>query len=152
MTPHTINDESFFQQLYAEYYQQRFSFLPNDQLKSIVELQYLAKIASYNKQWPKAIAYLVQLDHIAIGKIILNENASSMHIVDVLVSEKYRNQGLGRKLLHSVEQKALDVGCPKVTLSVAINNKAKHLYDNLGYEVISQDDNHFAMQKLLRGS
>jgi len=148
----TTSDESFFQQLDAEHAQRIFPFLPHDQLGKIVEMQYLAKLSSYKKQWPDAITYLVQAGQLGIGKIILSKYKSGLHIIDVIIGEKYRNKGFGRKLLTLVEQRALDIGCTKLTLSVATNNRAKKLYDNLGYKVTSQNETHIAMQKQLMKS
>ncbi|WP_041737146.1 GNAT family N-acetyltransferase [Colwellia psychrerythraea] len=149
ITRFTSSDEQFFLKLYSEHAQQNLPFLPHEQLDKIVEMQYLAQLSYYNNQWPDAITYLVQAEHLEIGKIILSKYQSGLHIIDVVIGEKYRNKGFGRKLLTLVEQRALDIGCTKLTLSVATNNRAKKLYDYLGYKVTSQNETHTAMQKQL---
>lgn len=149
IAPGTTRDESFFQQMDAEHAQRIFQFLPREQLENLLEMQYLAKLSFYNNQWPDATTYLVKAERLGIGKIILSTYKSGLHIIDVVIAEKYRNKGIGRKLLMLVEQRALDIGCTKLTLSVATNNRAKTLYDYLGYEVTSQNETHIAMQKQL---
>lgn len=149
IAPGTTRDESFFQQMDAEHAQRIFQFLPREQLENLLEMQYLAKLSFYNDQWPDATTYLVKAERLGIGKIILSTYKSGLHIIDVVIAEKYRNKGIGRKLLMLVEQRALDIGCTKLTLSVATNNRAKTLYDYLGYEVTSQNETHIAMQKQL---
>ncbi len=149
ITRFTSSDEQFFIKLYAEHAHKNLPFLPLEQLDKIVEMQYLAQLSYYNNQWPDAITYLVQAEHLEIGKIILNKSKSDLHIIDVIIAEKYRNKELGRKLLTLVEQRALDIGCTKLTLSVATNNRAKKLYDYLGYKVTAQNETHIAMQKQL---
>lgn len=149
IAPGTTRDESFFQQMDAEHAQRIFQFLPREQRENLLEMQYLAKLSFYNNQWPDATTYLVKAERLGIGKIILSTYKSGLHIIDVVIAEKYRNKGIGRKLLMLVEQRALDIGCTKLTLSVATNNRAKTLYDYLGYEVTSQNETHIAMQKQL---
>ncbi len=149
IAPGTSRDESFFQQMDAEHAQRIFQFLPREQRENLLEMQYLAKLSFYNDQWPDATTYLVKAERLGIGKIILSTYKSGLHIIDVVIAEKYRNKGIGRKLLMLVEQRALDIGCTKLTLSVATNNRAKTLYDYLGYEVTSQNETHIAMQKQL---
>jgi len=152
IAPGTTSDESFFQQLDAEHVQGILPFLPREQRENLLEIQYLAKLSSYKNQWPGATTYLVKAEQLDIGKIILSKHKSGLHIIDVIIGEKYRNKGFGRKLLTLVEQRALDIGCTKLTLSVATNNRAKKLYDNLGYKVTSQNETHIAMQKQLMKS
>jgi len=145
----TLSDEQFFLKLYSEQAYKNLPFLPHEQLDKIVEMQYLAQLSSYNNQWPDATTYLVKAEQLGIGKIILSKYESGLHIIDVVIGEKYRNKGFGRKLLMLVEKRALDIGCPKLTLSVATNNRAKKLYDHLGYKATSQTETHIAMQKQL---
>lgn len=149
ITRFTSSDEPFFLKLYSEQAYKNLPFLPHEQLDKIVEMQYLAQLSYYNNQWPDAITYLVQAEHLEIGKIILSKYKSGLHIIDVVIDEKHRNKGFGRKLLMLVEQKALDIGCTTVTLSVVTNNRAKKLYDYQGYKVTSQNETHIAMQKQL---
>ena len=149
IVPSTTNDQPFFQKLDAEGSQQIFQFLSGDQLKQIVEMQYLAKLSSYSSQWPKATTYLVLADHLKVGKIILNKYKPNLHIIDIIIAKRHRNKGFGRILLELVEKEAIDIGCIQVSLSVANNNSAKNLYVNLGYKVTGENESHFAMQKQL---
>ena len=145
----TTSDESFFQQIDAEHAQRIFQFLPREQRENLIEMQYLAKLSAYKSQWADAATYLVKAERLGIGKIILSTYKSGMHIIDVVIAEKYRNKGIGRQLLMLVEQRALDIGCTKLTLSVATNNRAKALYDHLGYKVTVQNETQVAMKKQL---
>jgi ribosomal protein S18 acetylase RimI-like enzyme len=52
-----------------------------------------------------------------------------VNIHDVIVTSDWRNKGLGRLMLSKVIEKALELGCSKVTLEVREDNdNAKHLY------------------------
>jgi ribosomal protein S18 acetylase RimI-like enzyme len=57
-----------------------------------------------------------------------------VNIHDVIVSQQWRNKGVGRKMLEKVIGESKRLGCAKVTLEVREDNEnAKHLYDSLGF-------------------
>ena len=57
-----------------------------------------------------------------------------INIHDFAVLPAHRSQGVGRRLMEEVEQKARDLGCCKLTLEVQENNhRAKHVYEAAGF-------------------
>jgi len=57
-----------------------------------------------------------------------------INIHDIIVSESWRNNGVGRRMLEEVVHRAVEMGCSKVTLEVrADNHNAKYLYNSLGF-------------------
>ena len=60
----------------------------------------------------------------------------SLYVDDICVDEKYRRQGVGRKLYDFVIQYAKNEGCFKVTLNVWDKNpEAKAFYEDMGMKV-----------------
>ena len=60
----------------------------------------------------------------------------SLYVDDICVDEKYRRQGVGRKLYDFVIQYAKNEGCFNVTLNVWDKNpEAKAFYENMGMKV-----------------
>ncbi len=57
-----------------------------------------------------------------------------INIHDIIVYNKFRDKGIGRKMLEHVFDKAKETGCAKVTLEVREDNKrAQYLYSSLGF-------------------
>lgn len=57
-----------------------------------------------------------------------------INIHDIVVLDKYRNQGIGRKLLEEIHRLASELNCSKLTLEVREDNlSAQHLYKSMGY-------------------
>lgn len=57
-----------------------------------------------------------------------------INIHDVIVTESWRNNRVGRQMLQTVIDRAAEMGCSKVTLEVrADNHNARYLYDSLGF-------------------
>ena len=52
------------------------------------------------------------------------------------VSPLRRNKGYGKKILHNIESRLLDLGCPKINLMVRTSNqKVIRFYEGLGYRI-----------------
>ncbi|MCE2503257.1 MAG: GNAT family N-acetyltransferase [Chlorobi bacterium] len=56
-----------------------------------------------------------------------------INVHDLAVIMEYRGQGIGEKLLRSVETKANELGCCKLTLEVREDNRARRLYERFGF-------------------
>jgi len=57
-----------------------------------------------------------------------------INIHDVIVSQAWRNKGVGRKLVEAILERAKEMDCSKVTLEVREDNdNARHLYNSLGF-------------------
>jgi GNAT superfamily N-acetyltransferase len=57
-----------------------------------------------------------------------------INIHDLAVLFKYRGQGISRKLMQAVENKARELGCAKITLEVLEDNqRARHVYETAGF-------------------
>jgi len=52
------------------------------------------------------------------------------------VSPQHQGKGYGRKIMHTVEKRIQQKGCPKINLMIrATNTQAVEFYDAIGYEV-----------------
>ena len=57
-----------------------------------------------------------------------------INIHDLVVTERYRNKGIGRTMLRKIADIAKENGCCKITLEVRDDNEqAQHLYASEGY-------------------
>jgi [ribosomal protein S18]-alanine N-acetyltransferase len=65
------------------------------------------------------------------------------------VDRKFRNQGIGTKLLASLFDKAKVNGYKTLSLSVDKRNKVLNLYKRLGFEIVGEVDTAYTMKKVL---
>ncbi|MEM8720806.1 MAG: GNAT family N-acetyltransferase [Cyanobacteria bacterium P01_G01_bin.39] len=75
----------------------------------------------------------------------INDNTPELSIA---VLPEHRGQGIGTQLITTLLSKVKNC-YSAVSLSVSLDNPALHLYNRLGFEVISQDDNSLIMKKNL---
>lgn len=74
---------------------------------------------------------------VIVGGLLAETLWQWLHIDILWLEEKYRNQGLGRKLMLAAEQKAIERGCRFAFLDTW-EFQAKEFYLKLGYEVFGE--------------
>ena len=77
-----------------------------------------------------------------------HEQNHYIYLDDFSVTEKYRNMGIGTKLIDAAESYARKNGIPAVLLHVEkTNESAMGLYEKLGYTIYRNDGHRFLMKK-----
>lgn len=64
----------------------------------------------------------------------------------ISIYKEYRNQGIGRALMEKVLETLKNQGFRQVSLSVQKANYAVKLYKNVGFEIISENDEEYIMK------
>lgn len=91
-------------------------------------------------EMPTAVSILAYAGEEPVGLVNCFLGVSSfkakrlMNIHDLCVVPHYRGRGIGRVLLESVEQKAEQMGCCKITMEVREDNRAQSLYKRFGFQ------------------
>jgi ribosomal protein S18 acetylase RimI-like enzyme len=99
------------------------------------------KLVEGLKHHPSKLIYLARSDNQFIGLINCFINFATftvkpfINIHDVIVTDAWRNNGIGRQMIRKVIDMAEEMDCSKVTLEVrADNHNAKYLYESLGFK------------------
>jgi ribosomal protein S18 acetylase RimI-like enzyme len=69
------------------------------------------------------------------------EAPKGIHLVELQVSPEHRNKGFGALLLGEVERRAREQRAPTLSLTTAIDNPARHLYERSGFRVEAEKRN-----------
>lgn len=66
--------------------------------------------------------------------VVENVDAQECHLEDLYVYEQYRNQGIGKKLIHEAKRIAAETGFINISLNVLPNNaNAREIYKEFGF-------------------
>ena len=77
---------------------------------------------------------------IGIGNIILNKNTKFAHALHIFIDSKYRNKGLGTKMLQYLEALAKDDNMITISINVMPKNKsALKLYEKMGFKELKSN-------------
>lgn len=128
--------------------------------RSVLELPELSK---YYLNWgsiPHDLAIVAEAEDVLMGAVWGRAHQpphQGYGFVDVDVPEigiavtpAFRNQGVGTKLVKTIEKHYRESGVQSISLSVDRQNPAKVLYDRLGFQVISDNGHDFIMQRMLK--
>ncbi len=92
---------------------------------------------------------------LAVGRLHCVDTRTAQ-IRFMAVAESCRRQGLGRRLLESLEDAARDSGCSEIILQA--RESSIRFYENAGYRLVAKSHRlfnriqHFKMRKVLSGS
>lgn len=104
--------------------------LPDDTRKDLIREM---------KNFPTTLCFIAFADGKPAGVANCFYNFSTFHasrvlnIHDLAVSPGFRSKGIGEMLLAAAEKRAAETGCCKVTLEVREDNRARNLYERLGF-------------------
>jgi ribosomal protein S18 acetylase RimI-like enzyme len=90
-------------------------------------------------------AKIILLKDQKIGLLKILEHQNSIEIIQIQIEPLYQGKGLGQKIIKSIIEK-LSGEKLSVTLSVLKENKAKKLYDTIGFKVIIENNESFIMK------
>lgn len=92
------------------------------------------------KKMEGAFSLIAYLEEEAVGiancfiQFSTFEARKTINIHDLAVREGYRGLGIGTRLLKSVQGRARDLSCCRITLEVREDNPALDLYERFGFE------------------
>ena len=137
------------EQISKEDYQAYCALLPQlSPQVSIPSYEYLNQVLGA----PQLCFFMAKKDHLVGGlSLVLNHLTTGLNvrIEDVIVDERMRGQGLGRKLMEKALEKAQLLGASAISLSS--NPKrvaANQLYQKLGFQHITTNVYRYAFAKL----
>jgi ribosomal protein S18 acetylase RimI-like enzyme len=90
---------------------------------------------------------VVSVDDVDVGAVWLSEDDDgSMRIGLIEVQPSSQSQGIGTAVIRALDEEAARAGSA-LTLRVRHGNRARGLYDRLGFVVESEDDTHAYMRR-----
>jgi ribosomal protein S18 acetylase RimI-like enzyme len=143
----TMNPDIIEADLQNTLHQEAIVFLLNEYAKDLQGYKRSLPEAVLNElipgmmKIPAAIVFLARVDEQFAGMAICFIGFSTFYarpvinIHDFTVLNQFRRQGIGKKLVAAVEQKAMQLNCCKLTLEVQEKNiHALRLYEQCGFD------------------
>ena len=135
-----INDVSAIGKLYREQFKEMSKLIPDFIKEGDQSTEFLENTISNEN----SDILVCEIDDIIIGFILLQAKqrpdfsfivpGKYCYIMDLIVTEKYRNNGFGTELMNSAKIWAKEKDCRFINLEVLTNNpKAIALYEKLGF-------------------
>ena len=88
---------------------------------------------------------LIRRDTETIGMVKVTRSAQAWHLMQIQVVPAWQGRGVGRQVIAQILSEAHGNNVP-VWLSVLKVNPARKLYERLGFAVVAQKENSYAMR------
>lgn len=143
----TNADEAFLYEVYRSTRKQEVDLWgwSVEQTQTFLMMQWRAQQASYNRQFPTANHYMIVVDQQCVGRLLIEELSDYHHLIDISILPTYQRKGLATSIIVELLQKARE-GNKAVLLRVFHTNPARHLYERLGFQVVSGDELYLTMR------
>lgn len=141
-------DTPFFEKLYFETRREEFAQLGWDevQLAPFLKMQFDLQTRAYAMQFPKAETFTIESGGEKVGRLITNDEAGEIRLVDIAVLPESRGLGIGSFVMEKLQSEAAENG-KSVTLQVLKTNlPAIRLYEKFNFAATGEDDLYLMMQ------
>ena len=88
---------------------------------------------------------IVRTGNLDIGMFKVKRNTDKWEIIQIQLLPDYQRLGIGTKLIRNLQQEASLQRIP-IFLSVLKVNPARHLYENLGFEIVEKKEKSYTMR------
>lgn len=88
---------------------------------------------------------IVQVEARDVGVIAVTRRPSELFLDNIQLVPDYQGQGLGTALIRDLQGEARAEGMP-VALRVIVSNRARMLYERLGFVITGQSDTHYHLR------
>jgi ribosomal protein S18 acetylase RimI-like enzyme len=130
----TPEDTQFLASLYSDTRREEVSAWgwPPVQQELFLRMQFEAQCRSYRAVFPDAEDHIICIDRSAIGRMLVTQDQSGKHLVDIALLSEYRNRGIGTGLLRQLLYECESNG-HTLSLQALHMNRAIRLYRRLGF-------------------
>ena len=130
-------DEGLLRAIYASTRAEELAMTPwtDEQKDAFCSMQFEAQRAHYAEAYPTLEQDVVVVDGQDAGRLLVARLPGDIRVVDIAILPPFRGLGVGGKLLSDVLAEAAE-SRSKVTIHVEHQNRARNLYDRLGFEVV----------------
>ena len=141
------DDLPLLRRVYASTRQEELASLNWDDAQQawFLDMQFDLQARAYAQAYPEAECQVVVCDGQPVGRLIADRCSDVIRLVDIALLAGYRSAGIGSELLRRLLDEAAAAGRP-VVLHVARSNRARTLYQRLGFAVTMRDDVYLEMQ------
>lgn len=113
--------------------------LDDTALVSFLRMQHRLQLASYTRDYPRARHEVLRCAGERAGYACVDRCDETITLVDIALLGAFRNRGIGSAYLRALQSEASAEGAA-LRLSVRPDNRARALYERLGFQTVSADE------------
>jgi ribosomal protein S18 acetylase RimI-like enzyme len=114
-------------------------------------MQFEAQRRHYTTYYPAAAHEVVVVDGEPAGRLYVDRGENEICVVDIAFLPEYRARGIGTELLTPILAEA-DAAGKKVSIHVERTNRARRLYERLGFIEVADQGLYALLERTPRSS
>jgi ribosomal protein S18 acetylase RimI-like enzyme len=141
-------DQAFLQDLYAQLRTPELAGLPwpAEQRAAFLRMQFEARARSHASV-PGLQEWIIECHGQRAGALAVARTRDRIHLVNIALRPELTNRGLGTRLLTALIAESEAAGIP-VSLAVERNNRARSLYQRLGFKETADEGVYMKLERL----
>lgn len=142
LRPIAPDDEALLATIYASTRAEEMAMVTHwteEQKQAFLAHQFHAQHSYYQQVYPNAQYSIILSDGIPAGRIYVEREIieRNIRVIDITLLPEFRGQGIGEYLFTQLQNEARQSG-KILSIHVEQNNRARHLYERLGFKVIKE--------------
>lgn len=140
-------DEDFLYEVYASTRRDELAHVgwSDVEREAFLRMQFTAQQWSYRAQFPAADFQIILWHERPIGRLYLQHGSDEIRGIDIALLPAYRQAGIGTAILQDRLDEAARQG-KLFRLHVAKSNRARRLYERLGFTAVRDDGVYLFME------
>jgi len=153
LRPALPKDETFlYQLLYENFYEKLYAWAWDPSIRQpLLNMQIQGQRATYAAMYPHADHGIIVFDGNDVGRILVDRGPQINTLVDITIRKQNRAAGMGTVLVRSLCIEAEMMRKP-LRLQVAVDNRARNLYQRLGFRLIEDLQLNLVMERAPGGA
>jgi GNAT superfamily N-acetyltransferase len=134
LRPAGADDAEFLYRVYANtrYEELAPTGWPPEQVEAFLRMQFHAQDTHYRQHYPAAAFDVILVDGVPAGRLYIHHWPDQIRIIDISLLPEFRGVGVGTVLFQRIMSEAAATGL-RVSIHVESFNRARHLYERLGF-------------------
>jgi ribosomal protein S18 acetylase RimI-like enzyme len=148
LRPAGDGDRAFLAEVYASTRADELAMVPwsDEQKAAFLAHQFEAQDTHYRAHYDGAAFDVIEVDGERAGRLYVHRGAREIRIVDIALAPAFRGRGLGTGLLRALIAEA-DGGGRTLSIHVEMNNRARRLYERLGFRAVGEHGPYVRMER-----
>lgn len=117
------------------------------QQRAFLIMQFDAQTQHYRNAYPQMESQIILHDGKPAGRFLVARLTNEIRVVDIALFPEHCNKGIGTTLINSLLGEGRRTGMP-VRLHVEVFNRARSLYERLGFREVSMNGVYILMEWL----
>jgi ribosomal protein S18 acetylase RimI-like enzyme len=133
-------DEDFLRALFVSTRDQEVAQTgwPIEVQRDFLAQQFDAQSRHYTAYYPHAERLVIERGGAAVGRLYIDDNAGSLHLIDIALLPQHRGIGIGTAILSDLVRHAQDRAI-KILAYVEKHNPARGLYGRAGFSMVRDE-------------